>query len=187
MHYFTFFPLFTAGWRESQTMVVVETLAEPIDKIQFPAVTICPQTFNSDRWGPTLKILDYLHPDFYFNGYVFPIVSIPFWITLCFFTLNSLCKHIFLNFWYIDLLLCGMTNKKCQSIFTFEIASYGTIQIIGNQCFDPFSKISEVIKICWFSQAQAHHYQSGPIDQFLLSTYKFDPWYFCIPLIKINV
>ena len=40
----------------------METLAEPIDQIQFPAVTICPQTFNSDRWGPILKILDYMKP-----------------------------------------------------------------------------------------------------------------------------
>ena len=56
------FPQHTLGWQENPTVAVVETLAEPIDRIQFPAVSICPQTFNSDRWGPTLKILDHLKP-----------------------------------------------------------------------------------------------------------------------------
>ena len=56
------FPQHTLDWQENPTVAVVETLAEPIDKIQFPAVSICPQTFNSDRWGPTLKILDHLKP-----------------------------------------------------------------------------------------------------------------------------
>ena len=60
--FWPFFSLSTKGWRASPTVAVVETLAEPIDKIQFPAVTICPKNFNSDRWGPTLKILDFLRP-----------------------------------------------------------------------------------------------------------------------------
>ena len=48
------------AWIESPTVTVVETLAHPIYEVPFPAVTICPQNFNSDRWGATVKVLDYL-------------------------------------------------------------------------------------------------------------------------------
>ena len=65
------FPQNILGWQKNPTVAVVETLAEPIDKIQFPAVSICPQTFNSDRWGPTLKILDHLKPMHPSYGLVF--------------------------------------------------------------------------------------------------------------------
>ena len=51
---------YTSAWMENPTITVVETLAHPIDEISFPAVTICPQSFNSDRWGSTIKILDFL-------------------------------------------------------------------------------------------------------------------------------
>ena len=47
-------------WSDSPTITVVETLAHPIDKVYFPTVTICPQSFNSDRWGATIKVLDYI-------------------------------------------------------------------------------------------------------------------------------
>ena len=51
---------FLAVWIESPTITVVETLSHPIDEVSFPAVTICPQNFNSDRWGATIKTLDFL-------------------------------------------------------------------------------------------------------------------------------
>ena len=51
--------VFLAVWIDSPSVTVVETLAHPIDEVSFPAVTICPQNFNSDRWGTTIKILDY--------------------------------------------------------------------------------------------------------------------------------
>ena len=44
---------------KNPTITVVETLAHPIDEVSFPAVTICPQNTNSDRWGSAIKILDY--------------------------------------------------------------------------------------------------------------------------------
>ena len=44
---------------ENPKVTVVETLAHPIDEVSFPAVTICPENTNSDRWGPVIKILDY--------------------------------------------------------------------------------------------------------------------------------
>ena len=47
-------------WIESPTITVVETLSHPINEVPFPAVTLCPRNFNSDRWGPTIKIFDYL-------------------------------------------------------------------------------------------------------------------------------
>ena len=50
---------FLAVWIDSPSVTVVETLAHPIDEVSFPAVTICPQDFNSDRWGTTIKIMDY--------------------------------------------------------------------------------------------------------------------------------
>ena len=39
--------------------MVVETASHPIEDVIFPTVTICPETPNSDRWGPTIKILDH--------------------------------------------------------------------------------------------------------------------------------
>ena len=55
--YIIFF--FLVVWIDSPSVTVVETLAHPIDEVSFPAVTICPQDFNSDRWGTTIKIMDY--------------------------------------------------------------------------------------------------------------------------------
>ena len=49
---------FTA-WNENPTITIIETMAYPIEKVIFPTVTICPQTSNPDRWGPTIKIFDH--------------------------------------------------------------------------------------------------------------------------------
>jgi hypothetical protein len=32
----------------------------PIEELTFPTVTLCPQDTNPDRWGATIKILDYV-------------------------------------------------------------------------------------------------------------------------------
>ena len=47
------------AWTEIPTIMVVETASHPIEDVSFPTITICPQTTNSDRWGSTIKILDY--------------------------------------------------------------------------------------------------------------------------------
>ena len=48
------------GWRENPTTTLVETTTFPIEELDFPTITLCPKSFNSDRWGPTIKILNYL-------------------------------------------------------------------------------------------------------------------------------
>ena len=55
-------------WRKFPTKIVVETLAHPIENVSFPTVTICPQNSNSDRWGSTIKVLDYFKRSCSING-----------------------------------------------------------------------------------------------------------------------
>ena len=40
---------------------ILETTSFPIENVEFPTVTICPSSLNSDRWGPTIKLFDYLN------------------------------------------------------------------------------------------------------------------------------
>ena len=51
---------FILAWREEPTVTVVDTLAQSIEDVDFPTVTLCPQDPNSDRWGATIKVLDNL-------------------------------------------------------------------------------------------------------------------------------
>ena len=50
-----------AGWIENPIKSVVLTF--PIDKIVFPAVTLCPRDSRPDRWGTAIKIFDQLNTD----------------------------------------------------------------------------------------------------------------------------
>ena len=47
-------------WYDSPTITVLETMTYPIEELTFPTVTLCPQDTNPDRWGATIKILDYV-------------------------------------------------------------------------------------------------------------------------------
>ena len=49
------------GWIENPIKSVVLTF--PIDKIVFPAVTLCPRDSRPDRWGTAIKIFDQLNTD----------------------------------------------------------------------------------------------------------------------------
>ena len=48
-----------AGWYENPIKSVVLTF--PLDKIVFPAVTLCPRDSRPDRWGSAIKIFDLLN------------------------------------------------------------------------------------------------------------------------------
>ena len=59
----SFFSIFwirkTLVWEEQPTKIVVETTSLPIEEIDFPTVTLCPENFNSQRWGPFTKIMNH--------------------------------------------------------------------------------------------------------------------------------
>ena len=59
-----------AAWSEVPIITVVETLTHSIENVSFPTITICPQSFNSDRWGSTMKILDNFQRHCSMKGYV---------------------------------------------------------------------------------------------------------------------
>ena len=48
------------AWSKNPTMTIIETMTYPIDRVPFPSVTICPKSSNPDRWGPVIKVFDYL-------------------------------------------------------------------------------------------------------------------------------
>ena len=49
-----------SAWSKNPTLTIIETMTYPIEQVPFPAVTLCPQNPNIDRWEPTIKIFDYL-------------------------------------------------------------------------------------------------------------------------------
>ena len=48
------------AWYNSPIVTVLETLTYPIEELPFPTVTICQRDSNPDRWGPTIKLFDFL-------------------------------------------------------------------------------------------------------------------------------
>ena len=42
---------------------MLETLTYPIEELPFPTVTVCPRDSNPDRWGPTIKLFDFVKMD----------------------------------------------------------------------------------------------------------------------------
>ena len=48
-------------WINEPVIDILETTSYPIEKVDFPTVTICPASSNSDRWGPVIKLFDYLN------------------------------------------------------------------------------------------------------------------------------
>ena len=61
--------LYSIAWIEDNAVIdILETASFPIEKVEFPTVTLCPDSPNSDRWGATIKFFDYLNvicPDKY--------------------------------------------------------------------------------------------------------------------------
>ena len=55
-------------WYESPTMTVLETMTYPIEELTFPTVTLCPRNSKPDRWGPTIKLFDYMKKRCSTNG-----------------------------------------------------------------------------------------------------------------------
>ena len=49
---------FDIAWEEFPTAST--TLVFPIQKAEFPTVTLCQKNNNPDRWGAAIKIFDYL-------------------------------------------------------------------------------------------------------------------------------
>ena len=38
----------------------MESMTSPIEELAFPTVTLCPTNQSPDRWGPAIKLFDYL-------------------------------------------------------------------------------------------------------------------------------
>ena len=57
-----FFVLFNfVDWIDEKPVIdILETSSYPIEKVEFPTVTICPASSNSDRWGAVFKVFDHL-------------------------------------------------------------------------------------------------------------------------------
>ena len=62
---------FILAWDEIP--ISSKTLVYPIKKAEMPTVTLCPKNMNPDRWGPTIKIFDYLDRKCSSKKYVLPI------------------------------------------------------------------------------------------------------------------
>ena len=54
------FLIFLVWVEETPVIDVLETTSFPIEDVEFPTVTLCPASSNSDRWGATIKFIDYL-------------------------------------------------------------------------------------------------------------------------------
>ena len=48
------------AWNENPTITISETMTYPIENVKFPTVTLCSRNSNPDRWGPTIKVFDYV-------------------------------------------------------------------------------------------------------------------------------
>ena len=48
----------------------METMSYPIEKIEFPTVTLCPENSNPERFGPAIQVLDYFKRKCSVDGYV---------------------------------------------------------------------------------------------------------------------
>ena len=50
---------FSLAWSMNPTVSIMETMSHPIEKVEFPTVTLCPENFNPERFGPAIQVLDY--------------------------------------------------------------------------------------------------------------------------------
>ena len=56
--FYFFNSIFSIAWDEEPT--TAKTLVYSVKEAEMPTVTLCPENSNPDRWGPTIKIFDYL-------------------------------------------------------------------------------------------------------------------------------
>ena len=54
-----FSKLFFLAWSENPTVSIVETISHPIETVEFPTITLCPENFSPDRFGPAIQVFDY--------------------------------------------------------------------------------------------------------------------------------
>ena len=99
---------------ESPTVTVVETLAHPIDEVTFPAVTICPQNSNSDRWGTAIKILDYFDRHCPLKGLVYFGYLFKKLLQVCF----VLDTYQFMHYLIISYPQCGFFLVPIEGLAT---------------------------------------------------------------------
>ena len=52
--------LLVSEWEENPTITTIESVTSPIEDLMFPTITLCPKNPNPDRWGPTIKLFDYM-------------------------------------------------------------------------------------------------------------------------------
>ena len=52
---------YTTVWIEEPGMTIIDSTRFPIEDVEFPTVTLCPQSSNTNRWGPVIKVLDYMN------------------------------------------------------------------------------------------------------------------------------
>ena len=53
--------LFSIVWINDEPVIdILESTFYPIEKVEFPTVTLCPKSSNSDRWRAVTKLFDYL-------------------------------------------------------------------------------------------------------------------------------
>ena len=48
-------------WVEEPVIDILDTTSYPIEKVDFPTVTLCQDSPNTDRWGPVIKVFDYMN------------------------------------------------------------------------------------------------------------------------------
>ena len=87
-------------------MIVLETTSYPIERLDFPTITLCPKSSNTDRWGIVIKLFDFLkmHCE---KGYVSSIYIMNCW-TSC------------------GLSVYTITEKKKTSLFCIKGAALPT-------------------------------------------------------------
>ena len=47
-------------WEENPATAEIESMTGPIEDLNFPTITLCPKSPNPDRWGPAIKLFDYM-------------------------------------------------------------------------------------------------------------------------------
>ena len=52
--------IFFSEWEENPTITTIESVTSPIEDLMFPTITLCPKNPNPDRWGPLIKLFDYM-------------------------------------------------------------------------------------------------------------------------------
>ena len=49
-------------WIDEPVIDILDSTSFPIEEVEFPTVTLCPKSSNSDRLGAMIKVFDYVNP-----------------------------------------------------------------------------------------------------------------------------